>query len=359
MAEKQPFMTGAEARSYYGDFQRFFQELNERRGHLDKIARDNEAKKLEFGEVQKKSFGDFAAGLDEIIAKEREALTRLAPIDPDEPARVPLNRMAYSDRMAAIMAKLSLLSYIAFETPGGRESLAMLLARANMTLIECIFTDETECFVVKVEGFVVAAFRGTTSKKDAKTDWLFNLKQATVDGHKRDVHLHCGFHDAFNAVKDQLHKALSSTPNHLPIFLTGHSLGGALALVASAVFSGADALGPRIGAVYTFGSPRVGDESFNLVVKAPHYRVINQYDLVPHAPPSWLYGYRHTGDALLLKRNKPHPERKRPWGSVLILGLFSLVLAPFSRRLLADRVHDIGLYAARLQAIAEWRGSWS
>jgi predicted lipase len=55
-----------------------------------------------------------------------------------------------------------------------------------------------------------------------------------------------------------------------------------------------------LAACYTFGSPRVGTGDFDRQVKCPHYRVINNWDLVPSVPLPWFRGYRHTGDPRLL-----------------------------------------------------------
>jgi Lipase (class 3) len=72
----------------------------------------------------------------------------------------------------------------------------------------------------------------------------------------------------------------------IPIYITGHSLGGAPAQIASAVL-GDD----QVAACYTFGSPLVGNIYFDLWVKPPSYRLINYADIV---------GYRHAGDARYL-----------------------------------------------------------
>ncbi|MGH7128824.1 MAG: alpha/beta fold hydrolase, partial [Planctomycetaceae bacterium] len=93
------------------------------------------------------------------------------------------------------------------------------------------------------------------------------------------------------------------------LFLTGHSMGGALATLAAARL---DSIGAHISGVYTFGSPRVGDRAF---AQAYHkrlghvtYRYRNNNDvftLLPPAAPAWLRslcklrrvpgGYRHVG----------------------------------------------------------------
>ena len=66
------------------------------------------------------------------------------------------------------------------------------------------------------------------------------------------------------------------------LWVTGHSLGGALAVLAAARLSG-ESMAPS--AVYTFGAPRVGDSDFGRAYPAPLYRVENGNDIVCHVPP--------------------------------------------------------------------------
>ena len=71
-----------------------------------------------------------------------------------------------------------------------------------------------------------------------------------------------------------------------PIFYTGHSLGAAFATLAVARYP------PR--AVYTFGSPRVGNEAFAASLQVvPIHRVVDNKDAVVLLPPEAM-GFRHV-----------------------------------------------------------------
>ena len=70
------------------------------------------------------------------------------------------------------------------------------------------------------------------------------------------------------------------TRQRLPLFITGHSLGGALALLATKLVA------PDVtGACYTFGAPRVANYEYFRLLKTPVYRIVNSSDVVPRVPP--------------------------------------------------------------------------
>jgi hypothetical protein len=122
------------------------------------------------------------------------------------------------------------------------------------------------------------------------------------------------------------------------LYLTGHSLGGALALIATREI-GSDST----GACYTFGQPRVSGYGFAQDIKTPIYRVVNASDIVPRVPPAvlprvllfalrlvrfpgraWLMdilemfaGYVHHGDMRYL--TKSNGDADRPYEDVRLL----------------------------------------
>lgn len=92
--------------------------------------------------------------------------------------------------------------------------------------------------------------------------------------------MHRGFKEAFELIEKELEKELEKYESEkLPLYITGHSLGGALALVAAKYLCS-----DSTGAVYTFGGPRVGDDEFFENIKTPVYRLVNQADAVPRLP---------------------------------------------------------------------------
>ena len=247
----------------------------------------------------------------------------------------PVSRPAYSDRMAYVLAEMSALAYYQFEGRGGLldaeaeklissklddkadivkflndfselifsgqtlslEFFEKVLKNSSFKLLATIDVAETQGFVCLRDvpnepRYLIVAFRGTEKKL---SDWLTDARATPFPIGKKKVHT--GFHEAFNVnvdadgktVKDIVQAILEEPDakdtdgNPLPVFFTGHSLGGALALVAACTFRAeSDA------ACYTYGAPRIGNYEYFQGLKTPVYRVVNSSDIVPRVPPGAL-----------------------------------------------------------------------
>lgn len=106
----------------------------------------------------------------------------------------------------------------------------------------------------------VLGFRGTESSN--LVDWQKNFKVKLVDTRigSKSVKLHEGFGDRYQDISAWFERNYRDIPRDYTIMLTGHSLGGALAIVAAA-YAG-HRLRRRPDSVITFASPFVGDEAF-------------------------------------------------------------------------------------------------
>ena len=207
----------------------------------------------------------------------------------------PVNRAAYSDRTAWIMARCSELAYVPFESGAPQEQqLRDSLKDLRLELCAQIRRESTTAYVAKNPRYAVLAFRGTTKDfRDILTDIKIRFYRD-----KTGAKLATGFSEAFALVENDIISAISQIDPDLPFYITGHSLGGALAAIASARIYPSD----RIAACYTFGCPRVGNAEFaNQLWKVPVYRLVHSADIVPRVPLP--FGYRHAGDMRYIKRN--------------------------------------------------------
>jgi triacylglycerol lipase len=184
-----------------------------------------------------------------------------------------------------------------------------------------VMTEHDDCTVI--------AFRGTKDLRNWITDAEFQ-KQKLGKQKAEMGSVHAGFLAAVESVMPALTARLTGSSGQrsalsLPIVLTGHSLGGALAVLGAFLLA---QQGFPVHSIYTFGQPRVGDRAFaaaynglsvgqagNLLPGADRleacptptdrleacptlggrtFRVVNQNDIVPRLP-GWLLGYRHCG----------------------------------------------------------------
>lgn len=141
---------------------------------------------------------------------------------------------------------------------------------------------------------IVVAFRGSADLKN----WIADLSTSSVVYPGcANCHVHYGFNKAYNGVGPDVRSAvqgLRALYRSAPLVITGHSLGGAMAILAALDLHD---LSYPIKEVYTFGQPRVGDAAFstNYQNKFPEtYRLIHYADMVPHLPPS-NFGFIHGG----------------------------------------------------------------
>jgi triacylglycerol lipase len=146
-------------------------------------------------------------------------------------------------------------------------------------------------FVGYLEHITVVSFRGTQNVGNCLTD----AETALVSRFPYMGRVHSGFAEAVDAVWPQIVRLLGQPSHRRPLWVTGHSLGGAMATLASARLAG---VGYSVRAVYTYGSPRPGDQVFHRSYRLPNYRFVHDDDIVPHLPFRWCY--KHVGELKLM-----------------------------------------------------------
>ena len=159
--------------------------------------------------------------------------------------------------------------------------------------VEEIFSDETLNvfgYILKTDEEIIVSFRGT--QDESARNWIldfdvFLAEYSRCDGCK----IHVGFKMCYESVQKKVvrgvQRIVESFP-HLPVRVTGHSLGAALSILGAADLKDH---GINVDLVVNFGQPRVGNRVFahwydQLGIKT--YRAVNQKDIVPHLPPRFL-----------------------------------------------------------------------
>src|SRR5205807_7023956 len=125
-------------------------------------------------------------------------------------------------------------------------------------------------FVAQNDAIVLVAFRGT--QPNVPIDWMSDFQAKHVSWGPFQGMVHKGFHDALHAVWEIAYKDGEILPARLlnrgdrAVWITGHSLGGAIAELCAAQASFETHV--PVQGVYTFGQPRCGDDGFAKLLHA-------------------------------------------------------------------------------------------
>ncbi|CAN6466652.1 unnamed protein product [Victoria cruziana] len=185
----------------------------------------------------------------------------------------------------------------------------------------------TQAFIFREGNLIGVAFRGTEAFNayDWCTDFSISWQEIPAMGRVHEGFLRAlgmeahgdslravnssenvGYPLAYYAIRDRLKQLLRENGN-AKFIVTGHSLGGALAILFPAVLVSfkEQELMDRLAGVYTFGQPRVGDSDFgnymqNVLVKqgtsSRYYRYVYCNDIVPRVPgDSRIFQFKHFG----------------------------------------------------------------
>lgn len=146
---------------------------------------------------------------------------------------------------------------------------------------------------------IVLSIRGSNNIRNFITDVVFAWEDCDLVAQCK---LHTGFAKGWQEVADAATRgveAARAAHADYRLVVTGHSLGGAIATLAGAYLR----RGGLPADVYTYGSPRVGNDHFaNFMTAQPgvDWRVTHRDDPVPRLPPIFT-GYRHISPESWLK----------------------------------------------------------
>ncbi len=173
-----------------------------------------------------------------------------------------------------------------------------------------ISVDNTQVYVAENEQAIVVAFRGSEAPTtmDGLKDWLLtNANNYLILPAGRSgtefvaagvgARFHRGFLDALAMVWKPLFTAVdqAAKAKERPLWITGHSLGGAIALLAAWRFR-RNFL--AVQEIITFGAPMIGNDAaakaFEQHFSGKIYRYVDLEDVVPHLPSVSLLANAYT-----------------------------------------------------------------
>ncbi|KAA8494630.1 Lipase [Porphyridium purpureum] len=172
---------------------------------------------------------------------------------------------------------------------------------------------------------VIVAFRGTVTSANWKVnaqvlqvdhtpvvgpEWLESKWKRPQLGQKKP-RVHRGFARAYDAMRADVQLLVTELfgsegrfmTKHPRLFVTGHSLGGALATLCAFDLALHLELPKNRISLYTYGSPKVGNRAFarRFSVLVPHsWRVVNKDDFITNNPKDTWEHYEHVPRAVLV-----------------------------------------------------------
>jgi predicted lipase len=208
-------------------------------------------------------------------------------LEPNETIEQFVNSIDNSTEMNTLTKpRLEALKYIKNNSPNGK--VVKFINDKESDLQVGITTSEKNKRITVV-------FRGSESI----VDWIYDFMVCKIKLDNK-IYVHSGFynqlqrHDNYINIKNVIENILTSPEKKdYEIYITGHSLGGALATLFGYLYSKET---ERQIKIISFASPRVGNIHFkndfdnqpNLI----HYRITNHRDIVTATP---MIFYKHVG----------------------------------------------------------------
>jgi triacylglycerol lipase len=184
---------------------------------------------------------------------------------------------------ALLMATFSRLAYLP-ETEGKTE-FAKLGFDASL-----IAVSGSEAYFITDGTDLVVVCRGTEPTQ--WSDIAADLDARLTASNTGQGFVHHGFKTSVDHIWSSLEEKLLSYGKQRTIWCTGHSLGAAMSTLLAYRLQRTVTM-PNPQALYTFGSPRVGDKTYIRAIEASgllHFRFVNNTDIVPRVP---VWPYRH------------------------------------------------------------------
>lgn len=151
---------------------------------------------------------------------------------------------------------------------------------------------------VKAHKVIFVAVRGTANSHDWGINLKYRLKRVRIAPY--DIYLHRGFLatviDCLSLLQERIARLVNGD-NSIPVYITGHSQGGAMATLIHSIVGSPYFAWPclfhdgraysQTHSCYTFGMPRYGDGMAVSILRNP-YHILRVWDIVPYLPAKWM-----------------------------------------------------------------------
>lgn len=153
---------------------------------------------------------------------------------------------------------------------------------------------------------IVVVFRGTLNLNNWYRDLQFIQPEAPFPNSPAGSRVHYGFLKVWEYLKPNMTKAIADLVReyHFPVYVMGHSLGGAVANLAAYDIHSTLGIETVQIVMIAINSPRIGNSVFARWLKTIKFkqfiRLVNQNDLIPHLPIK-LMQFEHTPTEVWVK----------------------------------------------------------
>ena len=161
----------------------------------------------------------------------------------------------------------------------------------------------TQGMLVRAPAWAAIVFRGTEAGLFDWRDIFANLTWPWPVPWMGSGRVHSGYKDAFPMIAFDAVEMAKRVETEVPLFVTGHSMGGALASLFASFYGVAFKFkGWGLAGLVTFGATKAMDRAAVEAIACPIARYVVPWDFAPHWPP--VLGLRHPGPEIRL--SPPH-----------------------------------------------------
>ncbi|APC16856.1 lipase [Pseudomonas frederiksbergensis] len=146
-------------------------------------------------------------------------------------------------------------------------------------------SSDTQAFITHHDELILISVRGTN---ELLADGLRDADAQQVPFEEGEGKVHNGFYGAAKVAYTFVVTYLDKFYSGQKLLITGHSLGGAVALILAEMLRRDKRFDLNI-VLYTYGAPRAGDTTFiKNAHPLNHHRIVNHNDPVPSVPATWM-----------------------------------------------------------------------